>query len=869
MDKQLKIIAVRPLKECAKHILKVLNPNTTYFLYNNYEMCDNNQFIRNKGEVIPFDFFRLDADSPNISISAIVGKNGDGKSSLIELIIRILNNFSKIYGFGGDTDNLVYIKGVNAELYFSLKDNDDEVIYKIQINSGEGETITLLKENEPIWGNQFKILNNEPFNISDLGDYTQDDRNSFIANYFFTMVANYSLYAYNPYDFSEEWVWIKKEKYKGKFQELQTSWLDSVFHKNDGYQTPIVLHPFREDGNIDVNTEQKLTTQRLLTLFLTNDITKNSFRWINDKQFAKDIKYTLIEKSVLESKVFYDFFRSSFYYDSYQDQSAPPLKEINDEIEKLITNDGININMELSDKIDKEFIEPLKRMSEFVTENETIFNSAIKVFDKVVKDLKEERDQSQHIDRDSDIQKYTIQVREVISKANRILSEILLGKLNGAAENVYHRIGKLNFNQFFQIVLVIFIQNEWKNKIPNLENSIIRLNDLEKDLGSKSFDYLVYKTLSIIKKYPQYKHWYRFSYFQGYFLYNAEITSFEKEGYQKAIDEILLDKSHITLKLRQVLNLLNYNFYTKKEHNPILYGNYINLFRLEVSQIEEAKDGNKYYKQIRYQRCDFSVYYETIQGFCLQEDGTIDNSKLIEFLPPAIFESEAILLDQDKSESTLSRLSSGEKQLLSSTSSVLYHLRNINSVVSKYIDTVQIKQHIYQYRHINLFFEEIELYFHPEYQRRFIKYLLDRICRIDLSKISSINICMVTHSPFILSDIPSCNVLFLDKGISRFDMMNKNMNSFSSNIYDLLSEGFFLNAPMGEFAANTIEKIILDIKENRVSAQDRNQYEQIINLVGDDFLKTELKMMLYEKLGDEKSLEIIKLETRLNFLKGE
>lgn len=869
MDKQLRVIAVRPLNGCAKHILKVLKPDTTYFLYNNYEMCDDNQFIRNKGEIIPFDFFQLDADSPNISISAIVGKNGDGKSSLIELIIRILNNFSKIYGFGGDTDNLIYIKRINAEIYFSLMNNENEVIYKIRIESTETETITLLKEKNAVWSKQFSIQNNKPVTIKDIGDYTQADKNAFIANYFFTMVANYSLYAYNPYDYSEEWVWMKKEKYNRKLEEFQTCWLDSVFHKNDGYQTPIVLHPFREDGNIDVNTEQKLTTQRLLTLFLTDDTTENSFRWINDRQFAKDIKYTLIEESTLESKVFYDFFRSTFYYDSYQDQSAPPLYEINNEINNLIVKDDTNINLELSNKIQKEFVEPLRRMSEFVINNKEIFDRGIKIFDRVVEDLKKERDQSQNIDRDSDIQKYIIQVREVISKAKRIISDNLSNELNKADENVYHHVGKLNFNQFFQVVLVIFIQNEWKKKIPKLGNSIVRLNDIEKDLGYKAFDYLVYKTLSIIKKYPQYKHWYRFSYFQGYFLYNAEITSFEEEGYQKAIDEILLDKSHITLKLRQILNLLNYNFYTHKEHNPILYKNYINLFKLEVDQIEESIEGNKNYKQIRYRKCDFLDYYEAIQDFCFQKDSSIDNSKLIEFLPPAIFESEAVLLDKDKSESTLSKLSSGEKQLLSSTSSVLYHLRNINSVIPKYIDTVQTKQHIYQYKHINLFFEEIELYFHPEYQRRFIKYLLDRISRIDLSKISSINICMVTHSPFILSDIPSCNVLFLDKGISRLDMMNKNMNSFSSNIYDLLSEGFFLNAPMGEFAANIIERVVSDIKENKVRAQDRNQYDQIINLVGDVFLKTELKMMLYEKLGDEKSLEIIKLETRLKFLKGE
>lgn len=140
MEKQLRIIAVRPLTQ---HFLKVLRPNITYFLYNNYEMCDNNQFIRTKGEAIPFDFFRLDMDSPNISISAIVGKNGDGKSSLIELIIRILNNFAHKYNFGGDTLNLKYVQNIKADLYFSyLSENNSEIIYKISIDNRD---ITLYK----------------------------------------------------------------------------------------------------------------------------------------------------------------------------------------------------------------------------------------------------------------------------------------------------------------------------------------------------------------------------------------------------------------------------------------------------------------------------------------------------------------------------------------------------------------------------------------------------------------------------------------------------------------------------------------------------------------------------------------------------
>ncbi|MBS5980830.1 MAG: hypothetical protein KIB51_14115, partial [Dysgonomonas mossii] len=176
MEKQLRIIAIRPLENCVPHILRVLKPNITYFLYNNYEMCDNDQFIRNKGEVIPFDFFRLDADSPNISISAIVGKNGDGKSSLVELMIRVLNNFAKKYNFGGDSQNLTYIEEIQAELYFSyISEKNDEIIYKIRI---ENRNIELYKNS---YKNQIWNINNE--------------EKSEELSFFYTLVSNYSIYA--------------------------------------------------------------------------------------------------------------------------------------------------------------------------------------------------------------------------------------------------------------------------------------------------------------------------------------------------------------------------------------------------------------------------------------------------------------------------------------------------------------------------------------------------------------------------------------------------------------------------------------------------------------------------------------------------
>ena len=63
-----------------------------------------------------------------------------------------------------------------------------------------------------------------------------------------------------------------------------------------------------------------------------------------------------------------------------------------------------------------------------------------------------------------------------------------------------------------------------------------------------------------------------------------------------------------------------------------------------------------------------------------------------------------------------------------------------------------------------LILDEIELYYHPELQQQFLSKLLFYIKDMELSNITDINMCLLTHSPYILSDIPSNNILKLEDG---------------------------------------------------------------------------------------------------------
>lgn len=148
------------------------------------------------------------------------------------------------------------------------------------------------------------------------------------------------------------------------------------------------------------------------------------------------------------------------------------------------------------------------------------------------------------------------------------------------------------------------------------------------------------------------------------------------------------------------------------------------------------------------------------------------------------------------------------------------------------------------YRYLNIVLDEVEMCFHPEYQRTFIYNLLNAIDRLHLNTYCSFNIIITTHSPFLLSDIPQSNVLYLENGevVDKSEMQNP----FAANVNDILYQSFFLsNGFMGEFAKQKIIKMINEVNNNKF---DKQKALELVDLVGEPILKERLKDLIEESL---------------------
>ena len=250
------------------HILPQCKPLLKKGLRQEFYLLNNRCQVKGERVVLNSDNPMSDFYGKRINVQAIVGVNGSGKSSLLEIIYRIINNLSCLLSRGKRrkaAENLYYVEGLFAEIYYVI----DERLARI---SCLGDKVV------------FHLMDEEPVVLTAFeGDKVYEEyvlMENFVKwaknNLFYTIVTNYSLQAFNAKDyFLEECHQLKVGEDKDEFGE--NIWINSLFHKNDGYMTPIVLNPYRDNGVIDMNREHRLTIYRLSEIMIYAEIHNRDF----------------------------------------------------------------------------------------------------------------------------------------------------------------------------------------------------------------------------------------------------------------------------------------------------------------------------------------------------------------------------------------------------------------------------------------------------------------------------------------------------------------------------------------------------------------------------------------------------------------
>lgn len=620
--------------------------------------------------------------------------------------------------------HLHYIEHVYASVAVYL---DHEV--KILTVKGRNVSISTIDENDHC--DTAKILK-EPFDgeVDEPLKY-QKGKHAYLSEWFYTIVSNYSLYAYNYRDYDSERTSVAKlKRLYGDIEHLKQEdcfWLKGVFHKNDGYQTPVVVHPMREEGYINASKENMLGKNNLVNLAF----------------------YEVLETNV-EGKTIHEF----------------PLRIINN------TYEVVGFTFKYKDENEYEGFE-----------------------------------------------------------------ELYLGKLLSANKNKDEKeylkqrfVSMINPICKFWAKQMRLILNENVESLPNLKR--------------QAWEYVAYKTLKIIQTYKPYERDWK------WLIGNC----YQENQIERYIHDLLGDQTHRTKKLRQQLAFLVFlgteGYYAIQA--DVVLANDIDVFIKENEGkffYESEKKRNKPTTNFKFQKEDLlppPIADVTLMIVKREDKKTFEsNPKSVGLIP-------------------FTGLSSGERQIAYTLGNVLYHLVNLNSTLH---DVSIEKEHLsfLKYHHVCMLMDEVELYYHPDLQRKFVKLLLDSITSVPLDNIYDINITLVTHSPFVLSDIPQSNILCLQKGESE----SRQGQTFGANIVDLLNESFFLQGTIGDIAQSCINEVVefyfkhrryqesLRENENKQGGlinmglakkfeEWKSKFDYVTSIIGEEYLQKELREMFDE-----------------------
>ncbi|MCT7537179.1 ATP-binding protein [Aliarcobacter butzleri] len=306
-----------------------------------------------------------------------------------------------------------------------------------------------------------------------------------------------------------------------------------------------------------------------------------------------------------------------------------------------------------------------------------------------------------------------------------------------------------------------------------------------------------------------------------------------------------------------ILNLINKENFSIKE------------LQILIKYCKKEKINLEIYTYLNTENLKFiNEKFNLENNFITQEKEIVNNidfeNDLLSFLYYNLELIDINFLNKKKKNITFLDLSEGEKNQIYQLTKIAYFLKN---------ETIKMNK-IY-------FLDEPDLALHPNWQKRIINNIIRLNNQLEIKP--TVHFIITSHSPFILSDLPKENVIFLEKGEQVYPFEDEKQ-TFGANIHTLLSHGFFMKGGlMGEFAKDKIQSIIKyheDIEKKEVLEADKVEYKtkkqkefwQIQSIIGDDYLKQVIKNHLVEiekiVLGNDeaKKEEIKRLKAQIELL---
>ncbi|NFS29449.1 ATP-binding cassette domain-containing protein [Clostridium botulinum] len=463
---------------------------------------------------------------------------------------------------------------------------------------------------------------------------------------------------------------------------------------------------------------------------------------------------------------------------------------------------------------------------------------------------------------------------KILPKAKSIYSQIPIGNDEYLDDEEFSE--NEGFNFFQNLILEELISNNSFQQICDLQYYYYLFSqELEKKYIGKVVKNIKVNIVSILEIENHFKEKYEDKETQGYSP-NGNVSDFAKKQIDTAfqyhgINTVFLNKNNdiievllhnLTFELISIIQISEKNDILKRygDYNGLIkelfkklsddeseqYDYYENAYNeiLEFKEIIRSKDVEKDYTD------DF--HNRTVKfTFMSQNKDIYDNSyfKFLKFINKCVLSTKSFILKYINIDGLI--YSSGERAM-QNFFSWLNLLQWFECIEGNMLNGLK--------DNVLLLIDEIDLYSHPEWQRVFIKKLIDNL--IQQLRRNKVQVVFTTHSPLVLSDIPCNNTIYMKKTENGCEVDKKKENyhkeTFASDLYTLLNDSFYLkNGTIGEFARDKIKYIIksLSIDNNKNNSKEKkrilddkelNIIENEILIIGDYILRDKLLEMLDE-----------------------